>query len=91
MGLTVKNAKGNDIAGINLSSGANHIILTNNRITNIRVKNPKKEEYTNGILLLGENGKHKINNVLINNNKLYDMDTGWGECISCLLYTSRCV
>lgn len=82
MGLTVKNAKGNDIAGINLSSGANHIILTNNRITNIRVKNPKKEEYTNGILLLGENGKHKINNVLINNNKLYDMDTGWGECIS---------
>lgn len=82
MGLTVKNARGNDIAGINLSSGANHIIITNNKITDIKVKKPKKEEYTNGILLLGESGKHKINNILINNNTLYDMNTGWGECIS---------
>lgn len=82
MGLTVKNAKGNDIAGINLSSGANHIIITNNKLTDIKVKNPKKKEYTNGILLLGESGKHKINNILINNNTLYDMNTGWGECIS---------
>ena len=44
MGLTVKNAKGNDIAGINLSSGANHIIITNNKLTDIKVKNPKKKE-----------------------------------------------
>jgi hypothetical protein len=80
-GLELRNARGDDVCGIRVNENSHHLIICNNRIHNITVTQPE-DQCANGIILFGDSAKYSINNVLIYNNKLYDCQTGWSECIS---------
>ena len=81
-GLEFQDAKGQDSCGIKIAPGSHHIVISGNKIHQISVPDPKKEDCANGILLFGEKAKKEIHNILIYNNNLYDCQTGWAECIS---------
>lgn len=82
-GLEFQDAKGQDSCGIKIAPGSHHIVISGNKIHQISVPDPKKEDHcANGILLFGEKAKKEIHNILIYNNNLYDCQTGWAECIS---------
>lgn len=82
-GLEFADATGQDACGISVTPGSNHLIISNNTVHDIAVKNPYQQDHcANGILLYGDSAKKSIHNVLIYGNKLYDCQTGWAECIS---------
>jgi hypothetical protein len=82
-GLELRNAIGQNACGILVNAKSHHLIISNNKIHDIIVNEPeKRDQCANGILLYGDSPKHSIHNVLIYNNKLYDCQTGWSECIS---------
>lgn len=81
-GLELKNAKGLDVAGISMESGANHILIIKNKIHNITVSSNKEDACANGIIAVGEDEKKSIHNIFIYANNIYNCKTGWSECIS---------
>lgn len=81
-GLEIKNLKGLNVAGISMESGANHILITKNKIHNIKVSSMNEDSCANGIIALGEDGHKSIHNILIYGNNIYNCETGWAECIS---------
>lgn len=77
--------------GIELENGAHHVTVANCEFTKIKTashvtKESKYNEdlqYTaNAIIAYADSNSKPITNILIYNNSCYDMETGWGECIS---------
>lgn len=69
--------------GIYMSGGEHHIIIRNNNIHDIRCSKPNDPDSSgaNGILLFGEKTA-PISNIIIDNNSVHDLVTGWCEAIS---------
>lgn len=81
-GFTLKNLKGNEVAGIYLGGGEQHIKILNNEMYNFnKVKSGSSGSCVNGIILFGES-KTPISHVLIQNNHLHNMDLNWSEALS---------
>jgi len=82
-GLDFSDADGQDSCGINVASGANHIIIDNCEMHDIRVPDPAGENHcANCILMEGSSSTRSINNVLVYKNSMHDCSTGWSECLS---------
>lgn len=82
-GLELKNAEGQDACGIQLRAGSHHIILAKNKLHDIKVSEPEKEDHCcNGILLFGDSSKNSIHDILIYKNSIYNCQTGWAEALS---------
>lgn len=91
-GLVFKDLKAQTGAtGVKLENGANHIIIANCTFTNIRTaslvteasKDDDDLQFTaNAIIGYGTSSSNPISSILVYKNKCYDMETGWGECIS---------
>ncbi len=59
-GLEFQDAKGQDSCGIKIAPGSHHIVISGNKIHQISVPDPKKEDHcANGILLFGEKAKKR--------------------------------
>lgn len=81
-GFILKNLKGNEVAGIYLGGGEQHIQILNNEMFNFnKSKSGSNGSCVNGIILFGES-KTPISNVLIQGNHLHDMDLNWSEALS---------
>lgn len=81
-GFTLINLKGNEVAGIYLGGGEQHIKILNNEMYNFnKRKSGSSGSCVNGIILFGES-KTPISNVLIEGNHLHDMDLNWSEALS---------
>lgn len=89
-GLEIRNANGCDSCGIFVTPGCNHLIICNNYIHDITVPNPNKQDNcANGMLLMGDNSRKNLNDVLIYNNVIKNCATGWSECISVAGHTEN--
>ena len=81
-GFTLINLKGNEVAGIYLGGGEQHIKILNNEMYNFnKSRSGSSGSCVNGIILFGES-KTPISNVLIGGNHLHDMDLNWSEALS---------
>jgi hypothetical protein len=71
-----------------MGGGENHIIIKNNNIHDIKCTQPDNPDNSgaNGILLFGET-KEPVSNVVIADNYIHDLVTGWCEALS---ITSNC-
>lgn len=81
--IGMKAAHGQDACGINVRPGSHHIVILDNTIQDIRVKNPQRPDHCcNAVLLYGDSAKKEIHDVLLYGNRIHDCTTGWAECIS---------
>lgn len=64
---------------VNFSGGSSYITFKNNEITNIRAKS--SDNGCNPLVLYGDSSK-SINNIIIQNNYIYNCSTGWSEALT---------
>lgn len=82
-GLELAYANGQDACAVLINAGTHHFQVKNNFIHHINVPKPKvKDHCANCILVFGDHKSKSIKKGQISNNKIYDCETGWSECVS---------
>lgn len=84
-GFDIGNVTAKEVYGIFIGEGVKNIMISNNKIHDIKTSKPNNPSYgANGILCLGEGETEEeaIENITITENEVYNNVTGWSESIS---------
>lgn len=82
-GLTFSNLTGDNACGVSILPSSRAIILQNVTINGIKASSKSNDEpCANAILMLGDNAKKAINEVLVYNCYISECSTGYSEAVS---------
>lgn len=84
--ISIQNFSGpKDVVAVMLCNSANHIIISDCEISEIKTDDPKKKDHTaNAIICYNTESTKKgsANNILLFNNNIHDCKTGWSEAVT---------